>query len=69
MNKRSGKNRDKNSGEGEELHGPYWLRAHKDWRFLTVVFLMLAAIAAYVITSDLAWRPGSHGAVSPLVPR
>jgi hypothetical protein len=39
------------------LHGPYWLRAHKDWRFLAVVFLMLAAMVIYVSTANLAWRP------------
>ena len=39
------------------IHGPYWLRAHKDWRFLAVVFLMLAAILTYVLTMDLSLRP------------
>jgi cytochrome c-type biogenesis protein CcmH/NrfG len=39
------------------LHGPYWMRAHKDWRFLAVVFLMLVAMGIYVSTANLAWRP------------
>jgi hypothetical protein len=33
------------------------MRAHKDWRFLAVVFLMLAAMVIYVSTANLAWRP------------
>ncbi len=40
-----------------EIHDPYWMRAHRDWRFLIIVFLMLAAIATYVLTGNLAWRP------------
>lgn len=47
----------------EAIHGPYWMRAHKDWRFMTVVILMLAALAAYVITSNLSWRPHSRANV------
>lgn len=43
--------------ESVELHDPYWLRAHKDWRFVAVVVLMLLAIATYVVTNDLLWRP------------
>jgi hypothetical protein len=43
-------------GEDGGIHGPYWLRAHRDWRFWAVVFLMLAAMATYVFTNDLAWR-------------
>jgi len=43
--------------DGENaIHGPYWLRAHRDWRFWAVVFLMLTAMAIYLFTNDLAWR-------------
>jgi|GEM_PF-2444386 len=45
----------------ERLHGPYWLRAHRDWRFLVVVFLMLAAMLTYVLTMNLALRPRRPG--------
>jgi len=44
---------------------PYWHRAHRDWRFLAVVFLMLAAIAIYLLTGDEAWGP--HGHAVPLI--
>ena len=38
-------------------HVPYWKRAHTDWRFWIGVLLMLAAMIAYVLSDDLAWRP------------
>jgi hypothetical protein len=47
-------------------HQPYWRRAHRDWRLYVVVFLMLAAMIIYLMTSDLAWRPG--GGPQPPVP-
>jgi len=43
--------------EISDVRAPYWRRAHRDWRFLVVVFLMLAAMATYVMTGNLAWRP------------
>jgi hypothetical protein len=49
------------------IHGPYWLRAHKDWRFWAVVGLMLAAMAAYVGTGNLAWRPGARSGPTPAI--
>ena len=39
------------------IHGPYWLRAHRDWRFWAVLVLMLLGIVTYVMTMDLSWRP------------
>jgi hypothetical protein len=37
--------------------GPYWRRAHRDWRFwVGVVFLSLALIV-YVMTVDLSLVP------------
>ena len=48
-----------------DVRVPYWHRAHRDWRFLSVVFLMLLAITVYLLTGDLAWRP--HGRVMPLL--
>jgi hypothetical protein len=45
--------------EISDVRAPYWRRAHRDWRFLTVVFVMLACIAIYIMTGDFAWT--SHG--------
>ena len=54
--------RQKNDGrprfdDSHQIHGPYWMRAHRDWRFVTVVILMLGAMAVYLITSNLSWGP------------
>jgi cytochrome c-type biogenesis protein CcmH/NrfG len=51
--------------EISKVRGPYWRRAHRDWRFLAVVFLMMVAIVTYVMTGNLAWRP--HGEALPLL--
>jgi hypothetical protein len=37
--------------------GPYWTRAHRDWRVWIGVILMLAAMVVYLMSDDLAWRP------------
>ena len=40
-------------------HSPAWKRLHRDWRAWAVVLLMLAAMAAYVVSDDEAlcrWR-------------
>lgn len=42
---------------------PYWKRAHRDWRFWIGLILMLAAMAIYVLSDNLAflpWRPPSQ---------
>jgi len=36
---------------------PYWTRAHRDWRVWVGVVLMLIAMAIYLMTDDLAFRP------------
>jgi hypothetical protein len=36
---------------------PYWRRAHHDWKFWVALALMLAAMAIYVMTDNLAIRP------------
>jgi hypothetical protein len=51
--------------EVAEVRGPYWQRAHRDWRFLAVVFLMLVCILIYVFTGDFAWT--SHGHAVPIL--
>ena len=49
-----------NEGPERRVHrgqGPYWKRAHHDWRFWTGFVLMFAAIAIYFLSDDLAWLP------------
>jgi hypothetical protein len=47
-------------------HDPYWMRAHRDWRFLLILVLMLACMGTYLFTLDLSWWPHHHSLV--LVP-
>jgi hypothetical protein len=50
--------------------GPYWKRAHRDWRFWIGVLFMSVALIVYVMTVDLSMTPRmspaqpSPGAVS-----
>jgi hypothetical protein len=37
--------------------GPYWRRAHRDWRFWVGVVFLSVAIFIYVSTIDLALVP------------
>ena len=46
-------------------HGPLWKRLHRDWRAWVVVLIMLAAMAAYVLSDNEALRPGG-GARQPV---
>jgi hypothetical protein len=39
------------------FHRPYWKHAHHDWRLVVAVSLMLIAVAIYVMSDDLMWRP------------
>ena len=36
----------------EKYRIPYWKRAHHDWRFWTVLLLMLVAMVFYVVTDN-----------------
>jgi len=45
------------SDSGETDPGPYWKRMHRDWRFWAGAVLMIAALAIYVLSEDLAWVP------------
>jgi hypothetical protein len=47
----------------EHNQRPYWKNLHRDWRVWVVVLVMLAAIMAYVLSGDEAWRP--RGQVQP----
>ncbi len=42
----------------EQTHGPYWKRAHRDWRLWVVVVLMIGLIFVYVMTDNLSLKPG-----------
>ncbi len=44
---------------GENENRSYWKRAHHDWRFWVGMVFMLAAIAIYVFSDDLAFLPHS----------
>ena len=45
----------------EKKHdGPYWTRAHRDWRVWIGVILMLTAMSVYLMTDDFAWGPHIH---------
>ena len=37
--------------------GPYWRRAHRDWRFWVGVVFLSAALIVYVMTVDLSLVP------------
>ena len=50
-------------------HGPAWKRLHRDWRVWIVVLLMLAAMAAYLVSYSEVLRPGGGGQPAPPVPR
>lgn len=47
-------------------HGPFWTRAHRDWRTWVIVALMLVAMAVYVLSLDESLVPG--GGEQPAVP-
>jgi hypothetical protein len=38
-------------------HRPYWKRAHRDWRFVIAVVLMLGGMFLYLVSGDLEWGP------------
>jgi hypothetical protein len=43
-----------------EQKKPYYLRAHKDWKFWVGVVFIAAAIAIYVLSLDLSTVPHPH---------
>jgi hypothetical protein len=36
-----------------------WNHVYRDWRFLTLGFVVLVAVGTYLLTGNLTWRP--HG--------
>jgi hypothetical protein len=57
-NKHDAESKGANPRDHAHLRRPYWRHAHRDWRLWFAVMLMLAMIVVYVITQDLALRPG-----------
>lgn len=49
--------------------GPYWKNAHRDWRFWVGVLMVVGAMAVYVMTENLAFRPGAQPSAPGLVGR
>jgi hypothetical protein len=47
-----------NSAQARQDHRPYWKRAHRDWRVWVGLCLMLAAMAIFVLSGNLAFMPG-----------
>lgn len=47
-------------------HGPYWKRAHHDWRFWVAVFFIFAALAVYIMSVDLSLVP-RHESQAPSI--
>jgi uncharacterized integral membrane protein len=37
--------------------GPYWKRAHRDWKLWIAVVIMLLAMVIYIRSNDLSVRP------------
>ena len=42
-------------GATPPAHGPYWTRAHRDWRVWVGAVLMALALSVFVLTGDLGW--------------
>ena len=38
-------------------HGPYWKRAHHDWRFWMAAIFIFTAMTIYVLTVELSLPP------------
>ncbi len=45
---------------GKEPNGPYWKRAHHDWKFWLAISLMLTAMMTYIVTLDLSVQPDAQ---------
>jgi hypothetical protein len=45
------------SGDHSHGLGPYWKRAHRDWRFWVGVLFMSVALIVYVMSDDLSLVP------------
>jgi hypothetical protein len=53
-------------GSIHHAHTPAWMRLHHDWRFWVAVILMFGCMIIYLMSDDLAWRPGVRLKAPPL---
>jgi hypothetical protein len=53
---------------GGDLRGPYWKRAHQDWKFWIAIVLMLTAMGIYIVTLDLSVQPNVGNKLQQQVP-
>lgn len=51
-----------------EPKGPWWKQPHRDWRVWVGIVLMIAAMAAYVLSIDESLRPGGVTQQTPAAP-
>lgn len=58
-------NHSAHGGEHSEDLGPYWRRAHRDWRFWVGVLFTTVALIVYVMTVDLSMTPRMRPGPSP----
>jgi hypothetical protein len=47
---------------------PYWMRAHRDWRFWIAVICIAAALGIYITSVDLSLVPGRRHPSAQTVP-
>jgi hypothetical protein len=52
------KTHNRSDGGAHPAHGPYWKRAHRDWRVWVGAVLMAIALSVYVLSGDLGWLYG-----------
>jgi len=52
-------------GGHHPAHTPAWMRLHHDWRFWAAVILMFGCMILYLMSDDLALRPGSRSNALP----
>jgi len=45
----------RDGGAMHPAHGPYWTRAHRDWRVWVGAVLMAIALSVFVLSGDLGW--------------
>jgi hypothetical protein len=46
-----------NDGGVHPAHGPYWKRAHHDWRFWVAVAFIFSAMIIYVMSVEFVLQP------------
>ncbi len=46
--------------QSPEHHGPYWKRAHRDWRVRVAAVIMALAMVVYVLSGNLGYLTRAH---------